>query len=288
VSSNLDEFFMVRVAGLKRRIHVGDTTPGADGLSAGETLAAVSARVHELAEGQHRCFLEEIDPLLAAEGIRLVRPKDLGPEQLDFLGDYFRRALLPTLTPLAIDPGHPFPHLSNRSLCLVTSIRPATPSMLPHATLAVVHIPAQVVPRFVALPAPPGQHAFALLEDVIRLHLPLLFRGYEVLSCHAIRVTRDAEFEIGRERAADLLSTIEAGLRGPWRLSARTSCTGSCGTRRTARRASGCARSRAASGGTATSPPGTTTREPVASTATSGCSPVAIRSARTSPSCSTC
>jgi polyphosphate kinase len=85
--------------------------------------------------------------------------------------------------------------------------------MLPHATMAVVHIPAQVVPRFVALPAPPGQYAFALLEDVIRLHLPLLYRGYEVLSCHAIRVTRDAEFEIGRERTADLLSTIEAGLR---------------------------------------------------------------------------
>ena len=117
------------------------------------------------------------------------------------------------LTPLAIDPGHPFPHLANRSLCLVASIRPVTSSLLPHASLAVVHIPGLVVPRFVALPAAPGQYAFVLLEDVIRLHLPLLYNGYEVISCHAIRVTRDAEFEVKRGRADDLLTSIEAGLR---------------------------------------------------------------------------
>ena len=117
------------------------------------------------------------------------------------------------LTPLAIDPGHPFPHLANRSLCLVASIRPTVPSPLPHASLAVVHIPGQVVPRFVALPAPAGRHAFMMLEDVIRLHLPLLYHGYEILSCHAIRVTRDAELQVKHERAEDLLISIEAGLR---------------------------------------------------------------------------
>ena len=212
-SSNLDEFFMVRVAGLKRHAGAGEPAPGPDGLTARETLAAISERVHELVGAQHRCFLDEIQPLLAAEGVRILRPEDLDAEQRRFLDQYFRRALLPVLTPLAIDPGHPFPHLANRSLCLVASIRPVTSSLLPHTSLAVVHIPGLVVPRFVALPAAPGQYAFVLLEDVIRLHLPLLYNGYEVISCHAIRVTRDAEFEVKRGRADDLLTSIEAGLR---------------------------------------------------------------------------
>src|SRR6266436_1174840 len=153
-SSNLDEFFMVRVAELKRRIRAGDTTMG---------------------------------------------PDELSPTK--------------TLTPLAIDPGHPFPHLANRSLCLIVSVKPVAPSVLPHATLTVVRIPGQVVPRFVALPGPPGQHAFMLLEDVIRLQLPTLYTGYEIVSCHAIRVTRDAEIALPRKTAADLLTSVEAGVR---------------------------------------------------------------------------
>src|SRR5215470_8932309 len=121
-SSNLDEFFMVRVAVLKRRIHAGEPT------SAAETMAAVAARVHQLVDEQHRCFLQEIQPLLAAEGIVLMRPKDLTGEQERFLEEYFRRTVLPVLTPLAVDPGHPFPYLGNRSLCLIASIRPSAPS----------------------------------------------------------------------------------------------------------------------------------------------------------------
>ncbi|HYB70310.1 MAG TPA: RNA degradosome polyphosphate kinase, partial [Candidatus Bathyarchaeia archaeon] len=157
-SSNLDEFFMVRAAELKRRIRAGDTTPGPDGLSPAETLAAISEKVHRLVDAQHRCYLEELGPMLAAEGVRLVRPKEVTPEQQRFLEDYFRRTLLPVLTPLAIDPGHPFPHLANRSLCLVVSVRPVAPRALPHASLTVVHIPGHVVARFVALPAPAGQY----------------------------------------------------------------------------------------------------------------------------------
>src|SRR6266481_6879976 len=156
-SSNLDESFMVRVATLKRRIRAGDHAAGPDGLTFSETLAAVAHRVHELVEEQHRCFLEEIQPLLAAEGIVLLRPKEASEEQQRFLEDYFRRTLLPVLTPLAVDPGHPFPYLGNRSLCLVASIRPSAPSALPHSALSVIHIPSQVVPRFVALPDPAGR-----------------------------------------------------------------------------------------------------------------------------------
>ena len=302
-SSNLDEFFMVRVAGLKRRVQAGDRIPGPDGLTAAEALAAVSARAHELAEQQHRWFLEELQPLLAAEGIHLLRPKDLDAEQRRSLDDYFRRTLLPILTPLAIDPAHPFPHLSNRSLCLVMSIQPNAASALPAASLAVVHIPAQVVPRFVPLPAPPGQFAFLLLEDAIRLHLPLLYEGYAVRSCHALRVTRDAEFEVSQTETEDLLRTVEAGLRerrmgsavrlqfegdlpdaiaamlidqldlGPEDLYAGAGFTAFSDLFQLS-----------ASGDTATSPPATTTCGREACTETSGSSPAANRSARTSPS----
>ena len=212
-SSNLDEFFMVRVAELKRRIRAGDTAAGPDGLSPTETLAAVADKVHRLVDAQHRCYLEELGPILASEGIRLVRPKEVTSEQERFLEDYFRRTLMPILTPLAIDPGHPFPHLANRALCLVVTVKPVTASVLPHATLTVVHIPGQIVPRFVALPGPAGQHAFMLLEDVIRLQLPTLYTGYEIVSCHAIRITRDAEIAVGRKTAVDLLTSVEAGVR---------------------------------------------------------------------------
>jgi polyphosphate kinase len=211
-SSNLDEFFMVRVATLKRRLHAGEPTSGPDGLTAAETLVAVSARVHELVEEQHRCFLQEIQPLLAAEGVVLLRPKELTGEQQRFLEEYFRRTLLPVLTPLAVDPGHPFPYLGNRSLCLVATIRPSAPSALPHSSLAVIHIPGQVLPRFVPLPDALGRHVFILLEDVIRLQLPSLYSGYDILSSHAIRVTRDADIQM-RGRPEDLLASIEESLR---------------------------------------------------------------------------
>ncbi|HZN51096.1 MAG TPA: polyphosphate kinase 1 [Methylomirabilota bacterium] len=211
-SSNLDEFFMVRVAALKRRIHAGDHSPGPDGLTPVETARAVAARVRELADAQHHCFLGEIQPSLIAEGILLLRPKEVSDEQEHFLEEYFRRTLLPVLTPLAVDPGHPFPYLGNRSPCLVVSIRPSTPSALPMGSLSVIHLPSQVLPRFVALPDPTGKHVFMLLEDVIRQHLPSIYNGYDIVSSSAIRVTRDADLH-ARGGAADLLASIEEGVR---------------------------------------------------------------------------
>lgn len=216
-SSNLDEFFMVRVARLRRRIEAGDQTPGPDGLSSSETLAAISQRIHQLVEQQHDCFLDDLQPRLAAEGVRIVRPSQVNEEQAHFLETYFRRTLFPVLTPLAIDPGHPFPHLANRSLCLVASLSSSAPSQLPETALSVLHIPVQVVSRFISLPASPGEFAFIMLEDVIRLHLPRLYHGYEILSCHAVRVTRDAEMSLEAEmplgRDGDLLASIEQGVR---------------------------------------------------------------------------
>src|SRR5919106_443556 len=158
-SSNLDEFFMVRVAGLKRQV-MGDESLEPDGMAAAETLSAISRRVHDMAEEQHLCFLNTILPKLTAEGIHLVRPEEMSRDQERFLEDYFQRTLYPIVTPLAIDPGHPFPYLANRSLCLVVSLRAGGSSRLPHSDLSIVHIPSQVVPRFIPLPTKEGQHAF--------------------------------------------------------------------------------------------------------------------------------
>ncbi len=212
-SSNLDEFFMVRVARLKRRLETGDHTPGPDGLTPAQMLAAIAEQVHQLVDEQHQCFLQDLEPRLETEGIRIVATTALTPEQHRFLEDYFHRTLFPIVTPLAIDPGHPFPHLANRSLCLVATLRPTSMSHLPSTSLAVVHIPTQVAPRFIALPAPVGQYAFILLEDVIGLYLPQLYHGYQVLSSHALRVTRDADVQLPVGRSQDLLLTIEQSIR---------------------------------------------------------------------------
>jgi polyphosphate kinase len=211
-SSNLDEFFMVRVAMLKRQIHAGDQTASPDGLTPASTLAAVSERVHELVVAQHRCFLDDIQPLLAAEGILLRRPKEINEEQRRFLDHYFRGTLLPVLTPLAVDLTHPFPYLGNRSLCLVAALQPSAASALAHTRLSVIHIPGQVLPRFIALPDPNGRHVFMLLEDVVRLHLPTIYAGYDVLSSHTIRITRDADLP-PPGRPENLLASIEESLQ---------------------------------------------------------------------------
>ena len=212
-SSNLDEFFMVRVARLKRMILEGDHSADPDGMTPVETLSAISRRVHELAEDQHQCFLINLMPQLSREGIHLVRPEEMTGAQERFLEEYFQRTLYPIVTPLAIDPAHPFPYLANGSLCLVVSLGSVQSSRLPQTELSIVHIPTHVAPRFISLPAPEGQHAFMLLEDLLRHHLPRLYLGFHIRSCHAIRVTRDADFGLSRRVEKNLLTTIEQGVR---------------------------------------------------------------------------
>ena len=208
-SANLDEFFMVRVAALKRRLHAGDRTAGPDGLTPAETTRAVAARVHALVGAQHRYFLEEIRPRLSTEGVVLLRPEEASAEQRRFLVDYFQRTLRPVLTPQAVDPGRPLPYLGNLSLCLVASLRP---SARPGRSLSVIRIPSPELPRFVALPGPIGRHVFMLIEDVLRLHLPTLYDGGDVVSSHVIRITRDATMAT-RGGPQDLVADIERGVR---------------------------------------------------------------------------
>src|SRR5438270_3369798 len=175
-SGNLDEFFMVRVGGLMQKVHAGITrSSGADKMLPKEQLEHVSQTVGEMVQEQYRVLSEEVLPALEKEGI-VIRSgiKDLTEAERKHLRDVFRKEVFPVLTPLAIDPGHPFPHLANKSLNLAVVLRrPAHPEKL----FAVVQVPA-VLPRFVSLPADKG-HAFVPLEGIIRMHLTDLFPGMQ-------------------------------------------------------------------------------------------------------------
>jgi polyphosphate kinase len=207
--SNLDEFFMVRVGGLQQKVQASIAFgSGADRLPPREQLEHISVVVRQLAEEKYRCLLNEVLPALEREGIVLRKIEELTAAERRHLGDVFRKEVFPVVTPLAIDPGHPFPHLLNKSLNLVVVLqRPRQSEKL----FAVVQVPA-VLPRFVPLPADKG-HLFVPLETVIRLHLPELFAGMAIDRCNVFRVTRDSEFEIDDDDVEDLLKAIEEEVR---------------------------------------------------------------------------
>ncbi len=208
-SSNLDEFFMVRVGGLQQKVQAGITRSfGADKMPPIVQLERIGQTVGEQVRDQYRVMLAEVLPALEAEGIVIRRTKDLGDADRKRLRDMFRKEVFPVLTPLAIDPVHPFPHLLNKSLNLAVVLqRPRHTEKL----FAVVQVPA-VLPRFVQLPAEKG-HAFAALETAIRLNLSDLFPGMELEHATVFRVTRDSEYEIDDDEVEDLLKAIEEEVR---------------------------------------------------------------------------
>jgi len=215
-SSNLDEFFMIRVAGVKHQISAGVESAGADGLTTHQVMESISKRCHELTAQQHKCFTDELVPELDKHGIRIKSTASLEPAQRDFLRNYFRNTLYPLLTPLALDPSHPFPYLSNKMLCLVVQLKPlpdGKASSIPYSNTAFIHVPSTVVSRFIKLPSTNGCYDFMLLEEVISSHIHEMFVGYEVTGCSAIRITRDSDVLIDEDNAADLLKSIEEGVR---------------------------------------------------------------------------
>lgn len=213
-STNLDEFFMIRVAGVKRQIDARVSIPvTADGMAPSELMAGLSVRIHELVQSQHRLFLDSIVPELAREGIFILKPGQLSAAQKEYLYTFFHREILPIVTPLAVDPGHPFPYLSNGTLCLIAEIRNVQPTLFPHTNLSIIHLPIPNISRFLSVPCELNQQVFIMLEDAVRMHLDQLFNGYEVINCATIRVTRDADIEYEEEGADDLLTAIEKGLR---------------------------------------------------------------------------
>jgi polyphosphate kinase len=217
-SSNLDEFFMVRVAGLKKQVEAGVTQLTADGRSPSEQLTAISDRLRPLLAQQDRLFEESLRGQLVAQGIHLIHYVDLNQEQRTYLHKYFDEHIFPVLTPLAVDPSHPFPYISNLSLNLAVVVRdPDSDEEL----FARVKVP-QVLPRFVALPKdlqqPQTDNKLSIwtgvpLEQVIAHNLDSLFPGMIVQECHPFRVTRNADLSVEEDEADDLLLAIEQELR---------------------------------------------------------------------------
>ena len=214
VSSNFDEFFMVRVAGIKQQILGKVADVPADGLTAAEQLAAISERAHTMIAEQDRLFRDELLPQLAAAGMRIVAPAELTPEQRAYTRNHFTQNVFPALTPLAVDPGHPFPQLRNKSLniaVMLTKTGKRRAKQPKENLLAVVQVP-MVLGRLVRLPTTSGQ-AFILLGDLIDANVGDLFPGYEVRQTARFRVTRNSDLLVDEEESEDLLSTIKAELR---------------------------------------------------------------------------
>jgi len=210
VASNLDEFFMVRVAGLKHQIlnRVVEVSP--DGATPVEQMAAISARAHELSDLSYRIWNSELRPALAREGILLLKPEELPPEALEALDRRFRSDIYPVLTPITIDPNHPFPHLKNKSINLGVLFSREQNEANP--SFGVVQVPV-VLSRLMAVPHVGARAAFVLLEDVIARHIEKIFPGYKLKGAYSFRVTRNWDLEIDEEEAEDLLLTIQQELR---------------------------------------------------------------------------
>jgi polyphosphate kinase len=204
-TTNLDEFFMVRVGGLHDQVDAGVDARRPDGLTPGETIDAIANRVTGLDERCSRVFRGELRPALETAGIRILTSEDCSPEELREVDRHFAEEIFPVLTPLAVGPGRPFPYISNLSLSLAVWLR--DPVTL-NETFARVKVPKEVLPRFI----PIGESTFVALEHVIARHLGELFPGMEILRHSTFRVTRDADFTVSDE-ADDLLRAVEDELR---------------------------------------------------------------------------
>ena len=216
-SSNLDEYFMVRVAALKEQVAAKVTRRSADGRTPQEQLELVSQRLHPTVTQQHRHFEQALRPQLATKGVYLLDYIDLNQEQRRYLQTYFDEQIFPVLTPLAIDPGHPFPYISNLSLNLAVVIKdPANGEEL----FARVKVP-RILPRFLPLPEHlrlqqkdvPAVWTAVPLEQVIAHNLESLFPGLTILEYYPFRITRDGDLEVSEDEADDLLLAIEQELR---------------------------------------------------------------------------
>ena len=211
-STNLDEYFMIRVAAIKQQIEAQVHRRSEDGRLPSEHLLAISERLHISLARQMHLLNETLLPELAGHGIRIMRVADLDEEHRANLERAFDDQVFPVLTPLAVDSGHPFPYISNLSLSLAVELEEVTPEGV-ELHFARVKIP-QTLPRFVAVePAPDGQRWFVMLEDLISHHLSALFPGMDVRDSYLFRVTRDADLDLQEDEADDLLRAIESELQ---------------------------------------------------------------------------
>jgi polyphosphate kinase len=206
-SSNLDEFFEVRVAGLKQQVESGVQSRGADGMTPAESLRAVQERIRRMVHDQYVCWREQLAPGLERHGIRFLKPADLAEADLKWLEDFYRREVRPVLTPLAIDPVHPFPQLLNKSLNIIVQLEMKTGGQnLRH--LAVVQAP-RVLPPVVRLPREDQKRDYVFLGQVVGHFLGDLFPGTRIIGYWHFRVTRNSELYLDEQDSGNLLKAVE-------------------------------------------------------------------------------
>ncbi len=210
--SNMDEFFMVRVAGLKRQVEAGSLTTGPDGLTPNEQLESIATEVNRFIEESQKCLRESLMPALDDSGVFILDYNELSPEQREDMRHYFLQKIFPVLTPMAFDPGHPFPHISNLSLNFAVSVRKTSKDV----RFARLKIPASL-PQLIPIARPGAQtktgKQYIWIDDVIQANLDALFPGMTIIEAHPFHITRDAEVEIQEWEASDLLETTEEGVR---------------------------------------------------------------------------
>jgi polyphosphate kinase len=212
VSSNLDEFFEIRVSGLKAEIEAGSPAVGPDRMRADQVFRQVAQQAHELVAGQYRLLNEEILPGLATEGVRFLRRSDFTPAQAEWIRAYFFREVMPVLTPIGLDPVHPFPRGLNKSLNFAVELE-GKDAFGRNSGIAIVQAP-RVVPRVIRLPREisTAEYDFVFLSSVLHAHVNELFAGMKVIDCHQFRVTRNSDLFVDEEEVKDLRTALRGEL----------------------------------------------------------------------------
>ncbi|MBM3985146.1 MAG: polyphosphate kinase 1 [Planctomycetes bacterium] len=211
-STNLDEFFEIRASGLRQQVAFGVSQPGPDGLTPQDVLAQIGAASHRIVEEQYRLLNETLLPELEAQGIRVLPPDRWSARQARWLRRYFTAEVMPVLTPMGLDPAHPFPRVLNKSLCFVVQVEGAD-AFGRGSGIAVVQVP-RSLPRL--LPLPPevrgGAHDFVLLSSLVEAHVREIFPGMSVTGCHAFRCTRNSDLWVDEEEVDNLLQALKGEL----------------------------------------------------------------------------
>lgn len=211
-ASNIDEFFEIRVAGLKQRIRYAAAAEDQSGLSNLEVLAAINAKVKKLVKDQYKVLNDELFPALQEHGIRLLRREVWTEAQTRWLSKYFQKQVLPVLTPIGLDPAHPFPQTQTKSLNFIVKLS-GSDGFGREIPMAIVQVP-RSLPRLIPLPPSltRGYQGFVLLSSVVHANIDQLFKGLEVAGCHQFRVTRDSDLWVDAEEMQDLLKAIRGEL----------------------------------------------------------------------------
>jgi polyphosphate kinase len=207
-ASNLDEFFEVRVAGLLQRIEEGYIDSGPDALSAQQERELIALETHDFVREQYDCWNQKLMPALARENIRVLELKDLDPEQLAFIDAYCEKEVDPLLTPVTVDPAHPFPRVLNKALCIALLLKRKRRASGTY--MGVITVP-RVLPRLVRLPSRSGTD-YVFLADLLTYHAASMYRGYEILSAASFRVTRNSNLYLEEEETRNLLESVRTEL----------------------------------------------------------------------------